>query len=285
MGKVNVDFGKGIRNIFDFINNISIVRANFINKLTPIGTNDFLYHTRHTRQSLVQENIDTFIFADGFFVISSIALLLKIACLILEKTKRFPKANKYVAWAFYVMFNLMYFDIQIIIFTELTQSRIISKKDDKFQLKILGSYMASLFFAFIMVHEIWKANRILAEKRKKFLNSNENLELKNLILRAHSHSKVREKVVNELEYGLNHSEILVIDKFTEDFSPYYVLLFPEIPAQKFQIINFSRILLMQVLIVSLQMLENVQILSILALQLAFIVYIFRILFKKLDLRT
>jgi hypothetical protein len=84
----------------------------------------------------------------------------------------------------------MYFDFQIVAFTEITQSKIFSKKDGKFQVKIFLSYMASTAIAALMIIELWRIDKIFKNKRKEFNSQGKFLRLKNLMLKDPHHHKV-----------------------------------------------------------------------------------------------
>jgi hypothetical protein len=225
LAKVNVDFGKGIQKIFNFIDSISFPRIKLINSLSPVHSNDFVYHTKHTRDQLIREDADAFIFAESFFLLSLLTLLLKGVSFILEKLDIYPEINKILAWSYFLVFNVMYFDFQIVIFTELTQSRIFSKKDNRFQNHIFFSYAASCIIGGLMVAEIWQANKIFNQKRKELLNSEEFNTLKKVIFRSPNNLRVLERVKSLLSNGLRYSETLLVDKFTEDMSLYYIVFF------------------------------------------------------------
>jgi hypothetical protein len=88
-----------------------------------------------------------------------------------------------------------------------------------------------------------------------------------------------------LEKGLSYSDQLLMEKFTEDVSPYFILLFNGTNCYRYQILNFLRILVMQAFIASMQMLENGQIMAILLLQGVYLYYFSITLFKKGDLTS
>lgn len=279
LSKVNVNHGEGIQSIFDFIDSISLPKIPFAEKLSPILTNDYIYHSRHTRKQLIKQNIDTFIFADSIFILAILILLLKGTSKLLEKKNILKNFNKIFAWAYFLIFNVAYYDLQIIVFTELTQSKIISKKDGKVSIQITLSYVASFLIGLLMVTEIWKINFIFKGKRDQFKRVNQNLELKALILERPKDFRVVQKVQEYLKEGLSYSDSLLVTKFTEDISPYSILIFKGCQFS-FQIINFSRILVMMLLIASMQLIAVGQIVIILVVQFAFMVYMFQTIFKR-----
>lgn len=50
LSKVNVDHGDGIQSIFDFIDSISFPRIPFVEQISPVDENDYIFHNRNTRR-------------------------------------------------------------------------------------------------------------------------------------------------------------------------------------------------------------------------------------------
>jgi len=140
-----------------------------------------------------------------------------------------------------------------VVFTELTQSKIFSKKNDAFEFHIFFSFLASFVFVVLMTQELVQINSIFKKKREAYQHSGKNEELaklKKLILRAPKSPKVLKKVKKYLTEGLRYSDQLLVEKFTEDISPHYVLLFDSV-SFKFHILSFARIMIVQGLISSM----------------------------------
>lgn len=195
------------------------------------------------------------------FVLAVATLVTKLLSALLEKLRIFKRLNKVFSWVYFLLFNVMYYDFQIIIFTELTRSQFFSKKDGKINGYIILSFFASFLLGLLMVAELWKINVIFKKKRKEFRNPNANLSLKSLIQKKPNDKITIKKVKKYLRQGISYSDTLLISKFTEDVNPYYILVIKG-NHYKFQIVFYTKTLLMMYFVSSMQMMENCQVVTL-----------------------
>jgi hypothetical protein len=124
LSKLNVKFGTGVEFIFDFVNNLRVPIIPFLQNLSPIDENDVFLYRRGNRDKMAIGSEETFIFYGQLMVLSLIIIGTRIVQFLYEscysRGAKIGKIYSLISFIGFTMLGLLYFDIQVIIFSELT---------------------------------------------------------------------------------------------------------------------------------------------------------------------
>ena len=278
LAKINVKFSSKITSIIDFINGLTFPELTFLFRFSPLkdtllddpDVNKYLLIKRGSRGKIAESNGDIFIVSGQNFVISLLVLVLWVSFKLLGwcTKQKGGRAMKCLVFAYQVIFGLMFFDYQMICMTEVAFFDYSNLGKHSFVpvLSLVMSYCVVLLVA----REYYKGIELLGRISRKSPKKNKS---KTKIGEKEKEKKAEEK--GDQEGEMAYSDQLILDKYTDSLKP------PSNGQNSFYVlVETVRFFMIQVVIISLQLLNRAQALLMLFIDIGFFIYFMKEIWKR-----